>query len=326
MARLTLHFIIHQDFSHIHQALDSLAQSAIDYVCMVTVNAGTSADVQALRQAHPEIQLIVNDFPKGFAENHNQAMLRAKTEYVALLNDDVLFEPASLKEMLAYLDAHPQVALASPLIVRATGEPQVCAYDEPHLWRMLIHYSGLMALAPQGGQVRRMLQCLGIGRQISLAKPQTRLVPVVVGVAMFVRRSIFTQVGGMDEYTRMYGEEFGWMRRIREVGFGVALVTSARLIHLNPAQDLSGWKLAEHRKGTLAYFVRYRSAKQAKLLRGALIFFYGLRVGLVRLFKPELVEDYWSVVQMARQYRRDASKDGARYASVDSSLPLALQG
>src|SRR5690606_32239801 len=106
---------------------------------------------------------------------------------------------------------------------------------------------------------------------------ETQLVPAVVGVAMFVRREAYEQVGGMDEDTIVYGEEFTWQWRMKQAGWDIALVANESIKHFNVTQELIGWRLAEHRKGMLSFFCRHRPRWQVWILRASIIFFHGLR-------------------------------------------------
>jgi hypothetical protein len=273
---LTISFIVHDDFSHIEAALRSLQQNTRSlYIAYVTINTGFVPMVDQLRPAFPEVRFVVNDQPRGFAANHNAIMLIADTPYVALLNDDVTFTPGALDTLLAYLDAHDDVGLVGPLVQNPDGTPQLSAFSDPSLFRMLYKISGLGSLTRHGGLVRRMLQRFGLARRLGVESLNTELithfVPVIVGVSMVVRRQAYLDAGLIDEGTLMYGEEVGWHWRLRQHGWKLALVTEAQITHYNPQSELTGWKLAEHRKSILQYFLNYRSRTQTLIIRCAII-------------------------------------------------------
>lgn len=252
---------------------------------IVTVNSGQPETSQNLQNSFSECQIVDNDMPKGFAANHNAVMRQVTSPYVALLNDDIVLEPNTIKTMIDYLESHPDVGVASPLIVHADGTPQKTAYEDPSLPRMIYRISGFGHFTRQGSALRSFLERIGL-HKIGVAsldnRQVTRFVPVVVGVAMFARRKAFLEAGLMDEDTRFYAEEFGWHRRMRMAGWKIAVVSDARVIHLNESQDLSGWRLAEHRKGILGYFIRYKPRWQQYTIRAVIAMAHGLR-GLVMI-------------------------------------------
>ena len=52
----------------------------------------------------------------GFADGYNWALQQVDAEYVVLLNSDVEVTEHWLEPMVAYLDAHPEVAACQPKI------------------------------------------------------------------------------------------------------------------------------------------------------------------------------------------------------------------
>ncbi len=299
---LTVSIIVHGDFSHIEAALHSIAQQSVPCQVHLTVNTGPHPEVDRLQALFPELCVHINEAPLGFAANHNRVLRLARTPYVALLNDDILLYPGALEALTGYLDAHPDVAVVGPAIENPDGSPQIAVWSDPTLPRMIYRISGLSALTPPGGRVRRALQRPGIARLLGVESlnlaPVTRPVPVVIGVAMVARREACARAGVMDEDTRVYGEEFGWQWRLRQRGWRVVFVAEARVIHYNPANDLTGWRLAEHRKGIICYFQKYRSPWQAVVLRGSVVGFHGLGALLLAPFNREKARAHWKAVQV----------------------------
>jgi GT2 family glycosyltransferase len=305
---LTIHFIIHDDFTQIYPALTSLyATTHTPFVLHITINRGTPAEIARLQAAYPQAHLQVNTMLRSFAENHNAALQRAATPYVALLNDDIRLGENALDQLVTYLDQQPQAGLVAPHILNPDGTSQLSIFSDMTLLRSLYTISGLGVLTQHGGMVRRLVQRSGLARWLGTASlqplQQTRAVPVVVGVAMLVRRSAYLQVGGMDEVTRMYGEEYGWHWRLRQAGWQVVFVAAAHVTHYNPTTDLTGWKLAEHRKAILGYFLRYRPRWQYTVIRGAIILTHSTYAALYALFQPAKRRAHWATVKMAWQLR-----------------------
>lgn len=306
---LTAHFIIHNDFKHIDHALRSLYQHT-EHPCRVeiTINQGDAHAIEDLRQRWPDCQIFVNRRPQGFAANHNRAMQRCQTPYIALLNDDIQLHRSAIDQLVDYLEHNPQVALVSPLVVNPDGSGQLSSFGDLSLMRALYRISGLGCLTPHGGFVRRGLASAGLTFSTESLKSHTgssqpRFVPVVVGVAMVARRTAYEQAGVMDEDTRMYGEEYGWHYRLRQKGWQVALLPGAKVTHYNPTTDLKGWKLAEHRKSLIALFTRYKPRWQSLIVRAAIIVFHGLYGLLNRPFSPDESRAHAGAVKIALSFQ-----------------------
>jgi hypothetical protein len=305
---LTISIIVHNDYSHIDRALASLfANSALPLTLYITINTGESPEAARLQAAFPQVHYLVNSQPAGFATNHNRVMHIAQTPYVALINDDVEMPMGMIEQLMVYLEAHPKVGLVTPRILNPDGTPQLTTFSDPTLLRMVYRISGFGHLTRQGSFLRKVAVRLGINRLLGVSSLKeysvSQSVPVAVGVAMFARREAYQQAGMMDEDTRVNGEEYGWHWRLRQHGWQVHIVTETYITHFNTQQNLSGWFLVEHRKGILNYFCRYRPGWQAITLRGALIFFHGVRAVVNTLFNRKAAPYDWQIVGMAWRWR-----------------------
>lgn len=303
MARLSVHLIVHADFSHIDTALNSiLANTVMPVDIYVTVNVANPNQENVLQARYPLVHFIVNETPKGFAANHNKFMKTVHTPFFALLNDDVYIHPGALDTLVAYLDAHPTVGLAGPMILNPDGTPQIAYFSDPTLLRMLYTVSGLGRLTKHGGRIRTTLQRIGIANLLkteSLKLPnQTREVPVITGVAMIVRQEACKHAGLMDEDTLVYGEEVSWHWRLRQHGWKIHFVAEAKVTHFNKEQDLKGWKLVEHRKGILNYFQRYRPRWQTLIIRCGIVIAHGLAAFFQIPFNRNQAAAHWKTVQL----------------------------
>lgn len=305
---LTASVIVHDDFSHIGQALRHLCFStARPLEVVVTINRGLPDEVHKLRAQFPDAQLIINPAPRGFAANHNAVMQSAETPFIVLLNDDALLQPGALDRLLDYLESHPDCGIVGPVVRSPDGNLQISAFSDPTLLRMLFHVSGLSRFTKSGSWPRGLVERLATTRRAGAESlntlTHTRIVPVIAGVCMVVRREAVQQAGLMDEDTLMYGEEFGWQRRLRQMGWHAARVGETEVIHLNLSQDLVGWKLAEHRKGMLNYFVRYQPQWQAVALRAAMIFFHALYALVWLPFDRLRARSHWSAALVGWQWQ-----------------------
>lgn len=135
--------------------------------------------------------------------------------YVLLLNPDTLLPPTALRDMLAFMDAHPQAGAAGPRLVLSDGTLDVaCRRGEPTPAVSFFRFTRLSRLFPKS---RR----LGRYNMSYLPEDQLALVDAVVGAFMMVRGEALAQVGLLDEGFFMYGEDLDWAKRIRQAGWQV---------------------------------------------------------------------------------------------------------
>lgn len=105
------------------------AQTSREYAVSVVDNASTDGTLEWLRTSRPTVPVLRNYRNQGFARGHNQGMAlglrRWESEenlsrrYVMMLNPDTILHPNAVSEILAFMDAHPDVAIAAPKLLRA---------------------------------------------------------------------------------------------------------------------------------------------------------------------------------------------------------------
>ncbi|MBN1284415.1 MAG: glycosyltransferase [Anaerolineae bacterium] len=312
MAKLTVSLIVHGDFTHIGPALHSLyATTRTPFKVYVTINVGSGQEIDALRESFPDVKILVNETPRGFAANHNRVLQLADTPYVALLNDDIVLHSGALDAMVTYLNTHPKVGLAGAALLNTDGTPQTSVFSDPSLLRIVYKVSGLAALTHQESRLRRILLRLGVGRVVRVESlrtdRRTRTVPVVNGAVMLVRRAAYAQVGRMDETTIVYGEEVDWHWRMRRAGWQVAHVAEAVVTHHGSghlAFEMPGWMLIEDRKAILNYFLKHRPGWQTAVIRTAIVLSHGFWGTVWLPFARERAQTHFKIVHLGLSWRR----------------------
>ncbi|MBE2268707.1 MAG: glycosyltransferase family 2 protein [Anaerolinea sp.] len=305
MTDVTVSLIVHQNFAHIERALTTLfAHTDRPLRVYVVVNQGGAEDIARLRAAFPQVTVLVNTNPQGFAANHNQIMRIAQTPYVALLNDDIEVHPQAIDLLCDYLDEHHDVGLVGASLLNPNGTPQVSVYGDPILPLTLYKISGLSRFTAEGTALRQLLQRLKVVRIASwVEQTETREVAVVKGVAMVVRRAASDQVGLMDESTRMYGEEIDWHLRFRKCGWKVAFVAPAKVTHYGIGQRINLATLPDDRVSLLNYYLKHKPAWQAVVVRAAIILTHAF-VALVNLpLDRSCAAAYWRTVIAAIRWQ-----------------------
>ncbi|MCB9438306.1 MAG: glycosyltransferase [Anaerolineales bacterium] len=283
MDKLAISFIISgPDFAYIKEALRSLkATTQTPHRIYVVVNNGMAPNdpaLLALLDDYPDLGYIINQDRMGFAANHNQVMVAADAEYVALLNDDIILHEGAMDKLVAYMDAHPDVGLTGSQQYNPDGTHQVAVYDDPSLFRMIYKISGFAKLTTEQSLTRRVLQRTGLANILGVEslklQTQTHEVDIIKGVVMFVRRTTYEQAGMMDETTPIYGEEAEWHLRIRKAGWKVVFVAESKVTHFGQGQatlNLKGRILVEDRRSILNYFIKHRPRWQVWVIRAAIV-------------------------------------------------------
>ncbi|MBC7224061.1 MAG: glycosyltransferase family 2 protein, partial [Anaerolineae bacterium] len=191
---------------------------------LVVDNASTDGSAQMVPQEFPQARLWENAENRGFAAANNQAIAQARGRYLFLLNSDAALRPGALRALAGFLDAHPEAAVAGPLVLNPDGTVQASCFRFPTAWDVFCEMSFLTALFPRSPFFNRR----GMG---GFDRRTVREVDWVLGAAMAVRREWAERVGGLDEGYFMYVEEMDWCRRIREAGGRVFFFPRAEVVH-----------------------------------------------------------------------------------------------
>src|ERR687888_408043 len=208
---VTVSIIAGADAGLLHGCLDSLAGAARTTGIETIVVDNASPDPIAAR---PGVEVIRNEFRRGFGANHNAALERAGGRYALILNDDTVLDPGAIDRLRAFMDQNPVVGVAGPRLRYPGGGIQPSAFHFPTPARV-----ALTALTLQ-----RLGWDMSRGESI-------RRVDWVHGAAMMVRMDAFREAGGLDERFYMYLEDVDVCRRLRERGWEVAFFPRAAIVH-----------------------------------------------------------------------------------------------
>lgn len=187
-------------------------------------NASPDDGVAIVRAEVPAGQVVELETNRGFAAGANAALARARGRYWILLNPDVRVPTGGLRHLVAWMDAHPELGVASPDIVDVDGRWEEPGRALPSVARTLLRLLRLHRLLP--ASLRRRVFRAGYwtsGDQLDAGW--------VPGTAMMVRPAAATAVGPLREELFMYGEDVELCWRMRRAGWRVGVCSSTTFVH-----------------------------------------------------------------------------------------------
>ena len=200
------------------------AAGLLSYEIVVVDNASDDGTLEALREAFPGVKVIANTQNRGFSGGNNQALATAVGAYLFLLNPDTELRAGAITALHHFLETHPQVGIVGPMLRYGDGSLQASRRRFP----------SLATLFSESTIIQEYLPYLPFFASfyISDHSPNERqTVDWIVGAAMFVRRAVYEQIGGLDEGFFMYSEELDWCRRAVAAGWQVAYEPAAEVVH-----------------------------------------------------------------------------------------------
>lgn len=123
MAKISIHLVTWNGQKYINECLNSILQQTFkDYFLLIIDNGSVDKTVKIMEQEYVPVfgakaRLIKNKNNLGFAQAHNQALLWTDSEYVLVLNQDVILDEDFLKEIVEFLDKNKQVGSLSAKIL-----------------------------------------------------------------------------------------------------------------------------------------------------------------------------------------------------------------
>jgi GT2 family glycosyltransferase len=257
--------------SKLEQTLDCLASLAEDpgrrssTEVVVLDNASGDGLAGAVADRFGGVRVIEQAWRAGFGANHNTIIRSTSSRYVFVLNPDTRVPPGTIDGLVDYLDAHPRVAVAGPLLRGFDGRRQFTA-----LRLMTIPVQLVWALT------------LGkLGAVMSHRGTHPRRVGAVSGSAMLVRRDALGLVGAFDETYFMYCEEADLAQRLERVGLERHYVPRFEVLHhrLQSTSDSPERRINEFWCSLGVYLSRHHRPVEARILRWLTGLGYLLAVG-----------------------------------------------
>jgi GT2 family glycosyltransferase len=210
-------------------ALGSIAaeMAGRDWEGYVVDNASVDGSGAIAREFLPEVTLVDNRDNVGFGRAVNQALARARSPLVLIMNPDCRLQPGAVLALQEELRRHAHCALVGPRILNPDGSVQGSARGDPDM---------LTGLFGRSAALRRLLPSLPVSKRNvvddeAAAGSASVTVDWLSGACVLARREALTAIGGFDERYFLYWEDADLCRRLRAEGFHVRYVPSAVAVH-----------------------------------------------------------------------------------------------
>lgn len=185
---------------------------------IIVVDNGSKEELRIknneLRKISPSsfsIQLLAN---RGFGAGNNAGAKKATGKYLLLLNSDALLVDNSIETMYRFLSTHNEIGALTCLLYNDLA----CKKRQKNFFGK---FQSLGSLT-----IRRYNY-----QKIDRAK-EFFYTDIVTGACLMIRREIFEKVGAFDENIFMYLEDDDLCKRIVDAGYKNAVLTSAKIVHL----------------------------------------------------------------------------------------------
>jgi GT2 family glycosyltransferase len=224
-------------------AIERTHPAEVEYELLVLDNASTDGSADAVRERHPEARLFALDRRAGKADNDSLLLREARGRWCLLLNEDSELRDGAVGALIDALEADPGAAVAGAQLLTSEGKPTPCAWRLPDIpWALAaaVFLHDRVAVESRGGSVRE--------------------VGWVQSSAALVRREAAEQVGWLDSDFFVYSDETDFCKRLRDAGWRILFVPSARAVHhdqLGTDQAAMSRRIVEFHRNRDLYFRKH---------------------------------------------------------------------
>ena len=221
--------------------------TGVSYECLVVAYMFDPAALAKAKEDFPWAEFIESNEIRGFSENNNLALRRARGRFCFVLNDDTEFSTPVIDSLMADFEHLPKnTAIVSPKLVNADGSLQLCGRPpypaRNYLLQQWHRYSepidNVSGRQPEFGQVYRSWN--------------------ITGACFLIRTEIFEQLGWFDE-TYFFTPE--------DIALGTLAVNNGYTLWVDAAVEVT------HKWRTTAS--RISPAVRPAAVKGSLLFFSG---------------------------------------------------
>lgn len=203
-----------------HRQHFSVLDTDFDTEVVVADNGSSDDSLPFLQQNYPDVPLVLLDRNYGFAEGYNKALAQVEADYYVLLNSDVECTPRWIEPVIRIMDANSRIAVM---------QPKLLMYDSKDTFE----YAG-----GAGGFIDSYGYPFCRGRLFSTLETDNGQydddcdIFWATGAAMFVRASVWRELGGLDADFFAHMEEIDFCWRVHNAGYRVAYCPQSTLYHV----------------------------------------------------------------------------------------------
>lgn len=204
--------------------------SSIKREIIVVDNNSHDGSKEALRKVADTkkgVSLIENKDNVGFAKANNQAIKKAKGEYIFLLNSDTVVKKNSLKALIDFTKSKEDAGVVGARLLNKDGSIQESCVHFPTIKNALKEY---------------FLGEKGLFNKYAPKGKSAQVVDALVGAAFLITPKALSEVGLLDERYFFYFEDIDYCRKVKKKGLKVYYFPKSEIYHYHGA---SGKKIAD---------------------------------------------------------------------------------
>lgn len=217
-----------------------------NFEVIVVDNHSTEDDPTKIKQLFPNIVFIENPINYGFAAGNNYGLMRARGDYVLLLNNDIEVPSNFMEPLIDKLEQNPGIGAVSP---------KIKFYYQPDT----IQYAGYNPIS----KVTMRNSAIGYWEKDLGQYDKDYETAYTHGAAMMVPMRVVKEIGLMSYIFFLYYEEADWCARIKQAGYKIYYVGTSYVLHKESVSTgkLSALKIYYQNRNRIVFMRRNQKGK-----------------------------------------------------------------
>ena len=187
---------------------------------IIADNNSTDDSVVYIRNAFPEITILLNKENEGFAKGYNTALAQVEADYYVLLNSDIEVTPGWIEPVIQLMEADKSIAGCQPKILSWHN-------------KTMFEYAGAA-----GGWIDNFGYPFSRGRIFEICEEDhgqyNDAVPCfwATGASLFIRAELYHKAGGLDPWFFAHQEEIDLCWRLHRMGYKIYVQPQSVIYHV----------------------------------------------------------------------------------------------
>ncbi len=205
---------------------------SVTYEVHLVAHEYDPAALEALKSSHAGIVVHRVSGIRGYSQNNNVALRAARGRYVAILNDDTVFQSDVFGQLVGFLERDPSVVAACPVLRNQDGSLQKGLRGRLTPWGVLLHELKLDRLVPPARAAQLgTFDCTWLPADVGEAVD----IEAGTGACFVARREALEAIGFLDEVFFLGPDDVDWTQRLRRQVGRVVILPHVSLTHLGGA-------------------------------------------------------------------------------------------
>lgn len=271
MVKVSIVIVCMNNLKNLYPCLNSIRKyTSVTYETLVVAYLFTKENLIKVKSDFPWVTFIESNELRGFSENNNLALKKARGKYCFVVNDDTFIKSPVIDSLVKTIESLPNdVVILSPNIKYPDGRDQICGRRK-YNW-----CSWIMSLLRIKWEKTSIYENQnGIFQSYNIS-----------GAAFLIKTNIFHDMGWFDEIYYFCPEDIALSDKINKLGMKVYVDSDTIIYHIasGTASKVQSATMPAHTMGALIFYSHDNSFLKLFLrlcvfvIRGTFLFKHGIK-------------------------------------------------